>query len=258
MERHGTMNNYINTKTKILKFQSFKDHSYLNSNNKFTKKIIDNFKKKKFVSKIHTVDRLRANKILKKIKNKSLLSQNNLENISFVIRIAHNYKIRLKVILEALNKFKGLPHRQEKLSLSNKIICINDSKATNFESSSQSLKSYKNIFWIVGGLPKIGDKFFLNKIQKNIVKAYIIGRNIDFFKKQLRNKVDFVVANNLNNALLKIVKDLKQIRNINNLTKNKYTILFSPAAASFDQFKSFEDRGNKFKKLIHRTRSNIY
>jgi len=51
---------------------------------------------------------------------------------------------------------------------------------------------------------------------------------------------------------------LKQINSINNLTKNKYTILFSPAAASFDQFTNFEDRGKKFKELIYKTRSNIY
>ncbi len=258
IERHTTMNNYINAKKKILSFQSLNDHSYLNLNNKFTKKIIDNFKKNKFVSQMHKIDRLKENKILKKIKNKYLLSQNNIENISFVIKIANNFKIRLKVILKALNKFKGLPHRQEKCLQSNKVVCINDSKATNFVSSLQSLKSYKNIFWIVGGLPKIGDKFFFNKIQKNIIKAYIIGRDTNFFKKQLRNKIDFIVVNNLRNALLKIVNDIKQMQILNNSSKNKYTILFSPAAASFDQFRNFEDRGNKFKKLIYRARSNIY
>ena len=258
MERHRTMENYINAKIKILKFQSFKDHSYLNLNNKFTKKIIDNFRKKHFFSKLYKVDRYKVKKILKKIKNKYLLSQNNLENISFVLKIASNCRIRLDVILQALNKFKGLPHRQERLSLNNEIICINDSKATNFESSSQSLKSYKNIFWIVGGLPKKGDKFFLNKFKKNIIKAYIIGKSTIFFKKQLRKKVNFVVVNNLKNAVLKVIEDLKQINSMNSLTKNKYTILFSPAAASFDQFTNFEERGKKFKELIYKTRSSIY
>ena len=258
MERHATMKNYINAKKKILKFQSSKDHSYLSLNNKFTRRIIDNFKKNRFPSKLHKVDILRANKILKKIKNKYLLSQNNLENVSFVIKIANNYKIRTKVILETLNKFKGLPHRQEKLLLNNRTICINDSKATNFESSLQSLKSYKNIFWIVGGLPKKGDKFFFNKHNENIIKAYIIGKNTLFFKKQLRKKIDFTVANNLENAVHKIIKEIKQLHYINDSRENIYTILFSPAAASFDQFKNFEDRGNKFKQIIYRTRSNIH
>ena len=160
--------------------------------------------------------------------------------------------------MQALNKFKGLPHRQERLSLNSKIICVNDSKATNFESSLQSLKSYENIFWIVGGLPKKGDKFFLNKFKQNIIKAYIIGKSTFFFKKQLRKKINFIVVYNLKNAVLKVTKDLKQINSTNNLTKNKYTILFSPAAASFDQFTNFEDRGKKFKELVYRARSSIY
>ena len=75
------------------------------------------------------------------------------------------------------------------------------------------MKSYKNIFWIVGGLPKKGDKFFLNKFKKNIIKAYIIGKSTIFFKKQLRKKVNLVVVNNLKNAFLKVIKDLKQIKN---------------------------------------------
>ena len=85
MERHKTMTNYINAKIKIIKFQSSKDHSYLNLNNKFTKKIIGNYKKKQFFSKLHKVDKHKVKKIFKKIKNKYLLSQNNLENISFVL-----------------------------------------------------------------------------------------------------------------------------------------------------------------------------
>jgi UDP-N-acetylmuramoylalanine--D-glutamate ligase len=70
--------------------------------------------------------------------------------------------------------------------------------------------------------------------------------------------VNLVVVNNLKNAVLKVIKDLKRIKNLNNSTKNKYTILFSPAAASFDQFTNFEDRGKKFKELVYRARSSIY
>ena len=67
-----------------------------------------------------------------------------------------------------------------------------------------------------------------------------------------------VVVNNLKNAVLKAIRDSRKINSINNSTKNKYTILFSPAAASFDQFINFEDRGTKFKELIYRARSSIY
>ena len=255
LDRHGSMKKYIETKMKIFKFQSFKDKAYLNYNNKFTKKIIRSFKKNKFKSKINTINQHKYKNFFSKIKNKYLLSKNNLENISFVIKIAKNYDLKNKIILKVLNNFKGLPHRQEYLNTGKKIMCINDSKATSFESSCQSLHSYKNIFWILGGLPKANDVFFLNKYKKNIIKAYIIGNNINFFKKQLQKKIDFYIAKNLKKAVFKIISEIKSKRELSNDVK--YTILFSPAAASFDQFKNFEDRGNQFKQLIFKNKSKI-
>jgi len=79
--------------------------------------------------------------------------------------------------------------------------------------------------------------------KNNIIKSYIIGKNIIFFKKQLQNKVQFSVKKNLKNAIISALKDIKLFKKINN------TILLSPGAASFDQFKNFENRGNEFKKL---------
>ena len=105
------------------------------------------------------------------------------------------------------------------------------------------MASSKNIFWILGGLPKDKDKIDLRYIKNNIIKAYIIGKNINFFKKQLQNKVKFSVTKNLKNAIIRALKDIKLFKKINN------TILLSPGAASFDQFKNFENRGNEFKKL---------
>ena len=93
----------------------------------------------------------------------------------------------------------------------------------------------------------------------NAIKELILYEVKNYFqKKQLKEKINFVVVRSLNNAVLTIIKDLKQINSINNLAKNKYTILFSPAAASFDQFTNFEDRGKKFKELVYRARSSIY
>ena len=255
IERHGTMERYINTKAKIFSFQTSKDKAYLNLNNKFTTKIIKVFKKNKFKSKINKVNKYEYKNFFNKIENKYLLSENNLQNISFVIKIAKNYNLKNEIILKVFNKFKCLPHRQENLHFSKKIICINDSKATSFESSSQSLQTYNNIFWILGGLPKMHDKFFLNKFRNNIIKAYIIGNHINFFKKQLKRKIDFQVDKYLKTAVSKVIGEIKKKQKLSNDIKS--TILFSPAAASFDQFKNFEERGNEFKKLIFKMRSNI-
>ena len=92
-------------------------------------------------------------------------------------------------------------------------------------------------------MPKHGDKINLKNLKTNIIKTYLIGKNIVFFKKNLKNKVKFLVTKNINNALKSALKDIKLDKKINSV------ILLSPAAASFDQFKNFENRGNEFKKL---------
>ena len=97
----------------------------------------------------------------------------------------------------------------------------------------------------MGGLPKKKDKFILKNLKKNIIRTYIIGLNINFFKKQLTNKVNYFIAHNLKNSIIQILKDIKFYKKKNNV------ILFSPASASFDQFSNFEERGEKFKRLVN-------
>ena len=99
------------------------------------------------------------------------------------------------------------------------------------------------MFWIVGGLPKKNDRIILNELKKNILKSYIIGKNINFFKKQIKSKVNFHVSKNLRNSIIKILQDIKSFKRKNN------SILLSPASASYDQFSNFEKRGEEFKKL---------
>jgi UDP-N-acetylmuramoylalanine--D-glutamate ligase len=122
---------------------------------------------------------------------------------------------------------------------------INDSKATSYSSSLDVLKSLKKVFWIVGGIPKKGDKFLLSKKDSLNIKAYIFGKNRNYFVKHLKNKVKSQVFKNLERALKKIVLDIKLEKN-----DQHKTILFSPSAASFDSFKNFEDRGKKFNLLV--------
>ena len=107
------------------------------------------------------------------------------------------------------------------------------------------MKSLKNIYWILGGIPKKRDKLNFSKLKKNIVKCYIIGRNINFFRNQIKGRLDYLITNNLKNSIIRIFQDIKKSK------KKEQTILLSPAAASFDQFKNFEKRGEEFKKLCN-------
>ena len=142
-----------------------------------------------------------------------------------------------------MNSFVGLPHRYEVFLKKKNIIFINDSKATSFESTKLALSNSKNVYWILGGLPKKNDKIVLPGVRKNIIKSYLIGKNTSFFKKQIHNKINYSINKNLKKALIQILSDIK-ISNINN-----NTVLLSPSAASYDQFMNFENRGNEFKRL---------
>ena len=163
--------------------------------------------------------------------------------MNFVYTLSKLLKITDKSFIDSMNTFVGLAHRYETFLQKKNFTFINDSKATNFEASKFALASSKNIYWILGGIPKHKDRMDLDYSKKNIVKSYIIGKNINYFKEQLKNKVIFSVTKNLKNSIIKVLDDIKIFK------KNDNTILLSPSAASFDQFKNFENRGNEFKKL---------
>ena len=244
LERHKNIKNYMKVKSRIFLAQSSADYSYINSENKYSKSIKNIFKNKKLKSKLISVNKHNCDFLLKKVKNKYFDNKGNIENLAFAYKITKNLNINDKIIIKALNKFRGLPHRQEIIFSNKKLLCVNDSKATSFDASMQSLSSYNKIYWIVGGLPKYQDHFDLKKVKKRIVKAYIVGKNTTFFKKKIRKNVKYIISKNIKNAVNDIKKDLK----LNKESKN--TILLSPAAASFDQFSNFESRGFYFKNLI--------
>ena len=174
-----------------------------------------------------------------------MLDRNNLNNIHFVYSICKKFKFSDVKIFKSLNKFSGLKYRKQIIYNKRNLIIINDSKSTSFSSTVGLLSTYKNIYWIVGGLFKKGDKFKLDKKYYKNITAYVIGLNKRYFAKQFKNKIKFKYFKSLKNAIYGVKKIL-------NNDSNKKTILFSPAAASFDQFKNFEERGRYFNKVVRR------
>ena len=94
----------------------------------------------------------------------------------------------------------------------------------------------------MGGQPKKNDKIRINKFKKKIIKAYIFGTHPNFFAKQINKKIEYEIYKDLKKVIKKIFQSLKYHK--------KTTILFSPASASYDQFKNFAQRGESFKRLI--------
>ena len=238
LDWHGSTKNYVNSKFKIFSNQKSNNFAFLNN-----KILVRKFKKNQYESKLKFVNTKRYKKLQNIIKNDYLNSESNIENMSYVYAFCKVLKIKEKSFVKSLKSFRGLDHRHEIFYKKNNKIFINDSKATSFESSRFALKSNKNIFWILGGLPKLGDKFYLGEVKKNIIKAYIVGRYASYFKRYLKGKVVFELCKNLDNAITSMFKDIKSTK------VKKITILLSPASASYDQYKNFEERGNEFKKL---------
>jgi len=237
LDWHVSKSNYLNSKLKIFQLQNKKHFAIIN------KKFKNIFLKKKFTSKIVIPKDEDYKKIKFKIKNDYLSSEINNENMSFTYTFSKLLKIRDKSFIDSMKSFKGLSHRFETFLKKGNSTFINDSKATSFESTQQALSSLKNIYWILGGLPKKNDKLQSIKFKKNSNKCYIIGKNINFFKKQIKGKLLFSVTKNLKNSIIQIAKDIKLLKHTDKF------ILLSPAAASFDQFSDFENRGEEFKRL---------
>ena len=242
LERHKTINKYVSAKFKLIKNQSKNDIAILNTKNFYIKRKL---KQKKFAPSILKIEKYISDRFIKKIDNHYFDTDGNKENLTFVLKVSKILKLKNNLLLKSLKNFKGLSFRQEIIHNSKFLKIINDSKATSFSSSEKLLKSLKNIYWIIGGLPKKGDKFLLKKNDCKKIKLYIFGKNQKFFINQLKNKMAFKSFLNLKSLIAKVFLDIK---NENNFIKK--TILFSPASASFDTFKNFEERGRYFNKLI--------
>jgi len=242
LERHKTINRYVSAKFKLVKNQSKEDYSILNTKNFYIKRELN---ARNFLPKIIKVEKDVDNIFLKKINNQYFNTDGNKQNLKFILEVARILKLKKNLLVKTLKKFKGLKYRQETIFQSKKLTIINDSKATTFSSSVSLLKSLTNVHWIVGGQAKKGDKLLLSKKDCKNIKAYIFGTNKNFFISKLKKLMRYEYFLDLKSLVQKLSLEIKVDKN-----RIHKIILFSPSAASFDNFKNFEERGKYFNHLI--------
>ena len=241
IERHKSLNNYVDAKFKLLKSQNRGSFAYIKKDDELiTKKI----KKNKYKAKIYKVQTSNLNKKFDKIYNKYFISDGNKENLLFIFKIASKLKLNKKKLIRSINRFKGLDYRQQIIFDKKNLTIINDSKSTSFASSESVLKNLNGAYWILGGIPKKGDKFKLSKTKCKNLKAFIFGSHSKKFLKILKNKLKVKTFKNMEETLKVIFSEITIQKSEKNI------IFFSPAGASFDSFKNFEDRGNYFNRLV--------
>ena len=243
LDYHESFDRYVSSKLKIINFLKTNGIFIYDKSNKILNKIINSNKYKSL--KFSSVNEKEAKNFIND--NNYLKGTHNAINASIAISIAKKLNVNDNKIELAIKRFEGLSHRMEPLYISSNFKIINDSKSTNGESTAAALKSFSNIFWIVGGKPKndgIGQaKNFLDKV----VEIFLIGNSTKYFSEEILKFNENIPINEcitLEKATILAIKKSKMSK-----LKN-YVILLSPSAASFDQFKNFEDRGNQFKKII--------
>jgi UDP-N-acetylmuramoylalanine--D-glutamate ligase len=174
----------------------------------------------------------------------SLRGVHNAQNAACAAGAALALGLSPEAIQQGLVSFPGLAHRMEQVGRLNRVLFVNDSKATNADSTAQALACFSDMFWIAGGKPKTGGIASLAGFYPRIRKAYLIGEAAAGFAHELKGHVPAVVAGTLDRAVALAAHDAEAS------DVKEPVVLLSPACASFDQYRNFEVRGDKFRELV--------
>ncbi len=244
IERHDSMENYVLTKKKIFSPRSI---GVISIDNVVNQNLLVDLKKRYNISTKSVLNEgfsLVDNIIYHDHHQVSSLDRYEVvsENLIAAYATCIALGLKHKDINNAIKEFKNLPHRMEYVATTGRIMFVNDSKATNAEAAQEALCAYNNIYWIAGGREKAGGIENINL--DNVKYVFLIGDAADAFASTLRKKgSQYIISHTLKQAL-------KGAYHMASNTEEDITILLSPACSSFDQWSSFEDRGNSFKKMI--------
>lgn len=267
LDRHGDMQGYIAAKMHIFDRQTSEDTAVIAVDDRFTvgirdwalatggRKVIEVSSYQPIALGISTYDgnlhdhsslmpRPKAPMPLDSIP--TLPGRHNWQNAAVAYGAARALGIAPEVIYGAMQSFGGLRHRLQMVAYIRGVRFINDSKATNADATSNALAPYENIYWILGGKAKAGGIETLGEYFPKIAHAFLIGAAQEEFAATLEGKVAYTCCGTLAVAVQKAAEMAWQEQ------KNNAVVLLSPACASFDQWKSFEHRGDAFCEMVER------
>jgi UDP-N-acetylmuramoylalanine--D-glutamate ligase len=170
----------------------------------------------------------------------ALQGPHNLENAEAAIAVSFALGLNADHIRRGLETFTGLPHRMERVREKDGMLFVNDSKATNPTATAPALAAFERIRWICGGRAKTDNLDECAPHFGHVRKAYTIGEAGELFARLLSPHMDVAQCQTLERAVGEAAAD----------AVSGDTVLLSPACASFDQFRDFEDRGDQFRRLV--------
>jgi UDP-N-acetylmuramoylalanine--D-glutamate ligase len=252
------LQNYVASKFNIAKYQNESDYFIYCADDEITMANIERYPTKAhkvafsydkemaeggFVKEDNLIININQNQFTMSIQELGLKGRHNVYNSLAAGIVANIYGLRKDQIKESLADFKSLEHRLETVTKVRGMEFINDSKATNVNSTWYALESMtKPVIWIAGGIDKGNDYSVLQPLVKSKVRAMIcLGLDNTKLHSAFGKCVDIMVnVTNMNDA----------VRMAYNLGNSGDAILLSPACASFDLFENYEDRGKKFKDAV--------
>ena len=170
----------------------------------------------------------------------SLKGPHNAQNALAAIAVCQALGVSEADIDRGLESFTGLPHRMEKVGEVDGVVFVDDSKATNPESTAPALAAFDRVHWIVGGRAKGDDLDACAPHFGHVVRAYAIGEAGAVFARVLEGRVPVEQSGTLDAAVASAARQARA----------GDTVLLSPAAASFDQFRDYEHRGEAFRDAV--------
>ena len=170
----------------------------------------------------------------------TLQGPHNAQNIACATAACRQLGVTFAAIVEGLETYPGLPHRMERVGRKKGVTFINDSKATNPTAAAPALAAFDSIRWILGGQAKTDNLDECAPYFGHVRSAYTIGEAAALFERLLSPFVPVKNCHELAQAVREAAEDAEA----------GDTILLSPACASFDQFRDFEDRGDQFRELV--------
>ncbi len=277
IDRHGTVEHYAEVKAKIFDNLEAENLAVISFDDLYCQQIALSLSTKSevlFVSSTPSIENgvviekdkfsiVSDTQVVQQIDLKSaqhLRGKHNVQNAAFAFLLAIKVSSNFEGLVKGLETFPGLEHRMQQIAtlvipcdaqsaglhnLDQRLLFINDSKATNAEASEQALKSFEDIYWIAGGVAKEGGINGLISQMGAVRHAFLIGEAADEFAKSLEGaNISYELCGDMETAVKKAV----EVASSEN--QKEAAILLSPAAASFDQYANFEIRGDAFVEIV--------
>ncbi len=264
LERHGTMENYVAAKRRILANQGKGDTAVIGVDDAWGQQICTEITaanrrtivpvsaSKAMGRGVYVLNGLlydataeRAQEVADLNRARSLPGRHNWQNAAAAYAAAKGLGIDPQEAAEHLLTFPGLAHRMETVATLGRVRFVNDSKATNADAARQALSSYPKSYWIAGGRAKTDGIAPLEDLFPRVAKAYLIGEASADFAKTLQGKAPAIECGTLDVAVAQAYADAAK-------AGGDTIVLLSPACASFDQYPDFEVRGEAFRAAVQR------